>query len=266
MSGRFETIHSKLAGRRTQYIYTHTRMHTETIYRPTIVKWTGVPFRWNRIYSAFPVAMKRHHFKEQRKEKKIKGKRTRNASLSSCSSWSWSVGAVSFAPMLLTISTNSSKLTFPSPGITKKIKRKETYHARVASVFCFWVNFPFLFCFFFFLHIIQQDGCHLSRNAIHPESPLFSRFPRFYYSFFLFLTNNTLYILYTVHFFINTSTLFLLYLDKNLPFYSKERFYYSLSPFLFYFAGAIRKTTCFLSGKRVERVMMREHKPRYRRD
>lgn len=147
----------------------------------------------------------------------------------------------------------------------KNQKKRNVSCTLLYSVFG-WI-FLFFFVFFFSSsHIIQQDGCHLSRNAIHPESPLFSRFPRFYYSFFLFLTNNTLYILYTVHFFINTSTLFLLYLDKNLPFYSKERFYYSLSPFLFYFAGAIRKTTCFLSGKRVERVMMREHKPRYRRD
>ena len=41
---------------------------------------------------------------------------TRKASRNSCSSWCWSVGAAVLAPpILLTISTNSSKLTFPSP-------------------------------------------------------------------------------------------------------------------------------------------------------
>lgn len=45
---------------------------------------------------------------------------TRKASRNSCSSWCWSDGAAVLAPMLLTISTNSSKLTFPSPE--RKIK------------------------------------------------------------------------------------------------------------------------------------------------
>lgn len=128
----------------------------------------------------------------------------------------------------------------------KNQKKRNVSCTLLYSVFG-WI-FLFFFVFFFSSsHIIQQDGCHLSRNAIHPESPLFSRFPRFYYSFFLFLTNNTLYILYTVHFFINTSTLFLLYLDKNLPFYSKERFYYSLSlPFSFLFRRRYKKNYLFL--------------------
>lgn len=99
------------------------------------------------------------------KGKKIKGKRTRNASLSSCSSWSWSVGAVSLAPMLLTISTNSSKLTFPSPKMTKT---KRTHHVHQHRLILFFREF--------FFGVSQQHGYHLFSNAVLLEFLHFSFF------------------------------------------------------------------------------------------
>lgn len=91
----------------------------------------------------------------------------------------------------------------------KNKKKKETYHARqpTSLLFCFWVNFRFLF--FFFPPTLFNKMAAIYLNAIHPESLPFSRFLFLLFFSFFFNKQRSLYILY-VHFFINTSTLFLL--------------------------------------------------------
>lgn len=176
------------------------------------------------------------------KGKKIKGKRTRNASLSSCSSWSWSVGAVSLAPMLLTISTNSSKLTFPSPKMTKT---KRTHHIHQHRLILFFREF--------FFGVSQQHGYHLFSNAVLLE---FLHFSFFCYNYLK--EKKWCFIAYT---------LFILS-RYNLSSVQKKDFiipaFYSPDSDSVYFKTTTRKETLVQRMKRTFQGM-RRHKPRHRR-
>lgn len=179
------------------------------------------------------------------KGKKIKGKRTRNASLSSCSSWSWSVGAVSLAPMLLTISTNSSKLTFPSPKMTKT---KRTHHVHQHRLILFLENF--------FFGVSQQYGYHLFSNAVLLES--------LHFSFFCY--NYLLPLFKRKKWGFTAYTLFILSRYNFSPVQKKDFItpaLYSPNSDSVYFKTTTRKETLVPRMKRTLQSM-RRHKPRHR--